>query len=110
MVKYKEYFQRMLEANKELFENFRSLHNKYALDEDKWQTEFNTEGQKILKLIHEWENKLCQQSEKAGYANYTGNLSEKFQAEVKKDFPLIDHVGIIVKKSPEFILKKINLN
>lgn len=96
----------MLEGNKEFFEKFRELHNSYTLDQDKWQEEFNREGEKVLKVIHEWENKLCSQSEKGGYGVFTGNLAEKFQAEVKKEFPLIDHVGIIVKK---FSIKKISL-
>ena len=107
MTKYKEYFQRMLNENKKVFDNFKKLHADYSLDEDKYQEEFNRQGDKVLTIIHEWENKLCCQSEKAGYANFTTNLAEKFQAEVKKEFPLIDHIGIIVKK---FFLPKIKLS
>lgn len=104
MTKYKEYFQKMVDANKELFDKFAKIHTDYGMDNDKFQEEFNKEGEKVLKVVHEWENRLCSHSEKAGYANYTGNLAEKFQAEVKSHFPLIDHIGIIVKK---FSLKKI---
>ncbi len=107
MTKYREYFEKMLEGNKELFEKFREVHQRYTLEEEKFQEEFNKEGEKILLVIHEWEDKLCSQSEKGGYGVFTGNLAEKFQAEVKKEFPLIDHIGIIVSK---FSLKKINLN
>lgn len=117
MTKYKEYFKKMLEANKELFEEFQKLHDLYALDEEKWQEKFNQDGKKVLAVVHEWENRLCSHSEKAGYGNYTTGLAEKFQAEVKKAFPMIDHVGIIAKKpaspaggEPEFILKKITLS
>ena len=88
----------MVEENKELFDRFAKLHTDYGMDNDKYQEEFNREGEKILKVIHEWENRLCSHSEKAGYANYTGNLAEKFQLEVKNRFPLIDHIGIIVRK------------
>jgi len=94
----------MLETNKDAFADFRRIHDQYALDEEAWQDKFNFAGEKIMKIIKEWEDKLCQQSEKAGYGNYTGSLAEKFQAEIKKEFPLIDHVGIIVKP---FALKKI---
>lgn len=104
MTKYKEYFERMIVENKSLFDSFHDLHQKYSLDEDKYQEEFNKEGESIMKVFHEWENKLCSQSEKAGFGNYTGNLAEKFQAELKSAFPLIDHVGIVVKK---FSLKKL---
>ncbi|MFH1863339.1 MAG: hypothetical protein ABIJ85_00295 [bacterium] len=106
MTKYKEYFQRMINTNQEVFDEFRKVHALYDLDQDKWQEKFNTEGERIVKLVKEWENKLCKQSEKAGYGNYTGTLAEKFQSEVKKEFPLIDHVGLIIKK---FTIKKINL-
>jgi len=106
MSKYKEYVKRMLESNQELFNSFRVLHDIYALDEERYQDKFNREGEKIMLVIKEWEGRLCRQSEKAGYSNYTTNLAEKFQGEVKKVFPLIDHVGIIVKK---FTLKRILL-
>lgn len=106
MTKYKEYFDRMVSENKEAFDKFAKIHMDYGMDEEKYQEEFNKEGEYVLKIIHMWEDKLCKQSEKAGFGNYTVNLAEKFQAEVKSHFPLIDHIGIIVKK---FSLKKIKL-
>lgn len=108
MTKYQEYVKRMLETNKEAFGAFRTIHNEYAIaaEPDKLQDKFNEEGEKVMVIIHEWEQKLCSQSEKAGYGNYTSSLAEKFQAEVKKEFPMIDHVGLIVKR---FTLKKIDL-
>jgi hypothetical protein len=107
MTKYKEYFDRMVSENKEAFDRFTQKHFEYSTDQNKYQEEFNKEGEKILVIIKEWEDKLCSQSEKAGFANYTGNLAEKFQDEVKSHFPLIDHIGIVVNK---FSLKKIKLN
>lgn len=106
MTKFKEYFQRMVEQNKEDFEKFRFTHDNYALNPEVNQEKYNLEGKKILKIIKEWESKLCHQQEKT-YSQYAGNLAEKFWEEVRKEFPMIDHVGIIVKK---FNLKKINLN
>lgn len=98
MTKYKEYFGKMTEANKELFDRFAKIHTDYGMDNDKFQEEFNKVGTEVLKVIHEWENRLCSHSEKAGFSNYTGNLAEKFQTEVKSHFLLIDHIGIIVNK------------
>ena len=119
MTKFKEYYNRMVEENKEAFDKFTQIHFEYSTDEEKYQDEFNKEGEKIQKIIHEWEDKLCSQSEKAGYGNYTGNLAEKFQEEVRHHFPLIDYIGIISKKSTfnvkkitpkvEFSLKKIKI-
>lgn len=106
MTKYKEFFKNMLDEHKKDFDEFRTLHANYGLDEDKYQDEFNKVGAQILKIVNEWENKLCAHSEKAGYASYTGGLAEKFRAELRLAFPLIDHVGIISKKST-FTLKKL---
>jgi len=112
MTKYQEYFNKMMAENKSSFNAFRLIHDKYALarDTDPLQEEFNTEGEKILEIVREWENKLCSQSEKGGYGLFTGNLSEKFHDLVKKSFPMVDHIGIIVKKVTPFSLKKINLD
>lgn len=107
MTKFREYYNRMVEENKDDFDRFTQLHFEYSTDQDKFQDRFNKEGEAILIIIKEWEDKLCSQSEKAGFGNYTGNLAEKFQDEVRSHFPLIDHVGIIVNK---FSLKKIKLN
>jgi hypothetical protein len=96
----------MVEENKEAFDNFTNSHFQYSTDEERYQEDFNFEGEKILKIIHEWEDKLCSQSEKAGFGSYTGNLAEKFQAEVRIHFPLIDNIGIISKRST-FVLKKL---
>src|SRR3989304_143803 len=105
MTKYKEYVERMLYTEKELFQEFGEIHLKYSGDQDNYQEEFNKVGEKVLVVVRDWENKLCRQSEKAGFGNYTGGLAEKFQEEVKKFFPLIDHVGLIIKP---FSIKKIS--
>lgn len=107
MTKYKEYFEKMVEENKELFDDFKKLHAEYDLKGDEIQEKFNKEGEKILSVVHEWENRLCKSSEGAGFGTFTTNLAEKFQSEVRSSFPLIDHVGIIVKP---FNLKKIKLS
>ena len=95
----------MVEENKTAFDKFTQAHFEYSTNEDKYQEAFNAEGEKILDVIHEWEDRLCKNSESAGFSSYTGNLAEKFQEEVRSHFPLIDHIGIIVK--PSFSLKKI---
>lgn len=107
MSKYRDYYEKMATENRAAFDKFTQAHFEYSTDQDKFQDKFNKEGEEILKIIKEWEDKLCSQSEKAGFGNYTGNLAEKFQEEVRSHFPLIDRVGIVVNK---FSLKKIKLN
>lgn len=109
--KYKDYFDRMINTNKNIFNNFNKLYNEYIKDQDNLQEKYNKEGRAVLDIIREWENKLCSQTEKAGFGNYSTNLSEKFWTEIRKTYPLIDYVGVISKKSPpkpSFSIKKIN--
>ena len=109
--KYKDYFDRMIASNKESFNKFNLLYNEYIKNQDDLQEKFNEEGKKILEIIREWEGKLCSQTEKAGFGNYSTNLSEKFWTEIRKTYPLIDYIGVISKKSSQkssFSIKKIN--
>jgi hypothetical protein len=106
MTKYKAYFDKMVSENKDAFDKFTKAHFEYSIDQNKNQEEFNLVGEQILNIIHEWEDRLCKTSEGAGFGKYTSNLAEKFQAEIKSHFPLIDHVGIVVNK---FSIKKIKL-
>lgn len=114
MTKYKQYFQKMLADEKKVFESFRILHDKYALDEEKWQEEYNREGEKILEIVREYENRLCANTERGIYNKFSSNLAEKFQAEVRKNFPMIDHIGVKVSQPQpavggNFNIRKINL-
>ncbi len=99
----------MLDENQTLFADFKEIHDRYSLNGEKWQERFNQKGKEVLKIIHEYENRLCHHSEGGQYAKFAGNLAEKFQALVRTAFPMIDHIGIISKKEPDFNLKKINL-
>ena len=107
MTKYQEYYQRMIDNNQKLFNSFRELHDNYALNPGDLQEKFNQEGERILKIIREWEQKLCLQSEKGGYGTFTSNLAEKFQAEVRRHFPEITKIGLL--RTTPFAIKKILL-
>lgn len=113
MTKYQEYYKKMVEANKELFEEFRKVHDDYALNPDNFQEKFNEVGAKIQEVMLDWENKLCMQSEKGGFSVFTAGLAEKFKDAVRKDFPEIDSIGLVVSYTPipnSFNLKKIKLS
>lgn len=105
----------MLSQNKALFDKFKTIHDRYGLEQDKLQDEFNKIGGQVQTVIRQWEDKLCGHSEGSGYANYSGNLAQKFEDEVRKMFPLIDNIGIIREETtqkpqePFFAIKKINL-
>lgn len=103
-VKYKEYFELMLNNNKDLFTRFQEVHDRYALDPDTHQDEFNEIGSDVQYALREWEDKLCNRSEGSGYGYYSGRLAESFQNEARRVFPHIDKIGIVT-----FSVKKIKL-
>ena len=112
MTKYQEYFNKMIDENKDVFDEFKTLHQAYYLDENAWQKEFNDKGARIMELVRDYENRLCSNTERGMYNKFSGGLSEKFQALVRKEFPLVDNVGLIVDEKPtnlSFNIKKISL-
>jgi hypothetical protein len=96
MTLYKTQFQKMYEENQELFDNFREIHDQYALEPAAWQKLFNEYGKEILDIIRENERKLCLNSEKGQFGKFSQNLANKFWNEVRKIFPKIDFVGVTI--------------
>lgn len=93
--KYKHFYSLMLEHNTELFEKFTKIHEGFSTDPKTWSDQFHDVGREIKDVMHDWERRLCSGTERGNYAQYSSKLSEKFWAEIKKDFPLIDQVGLI---------------
>lgn len=96
--KFKEYFQMMLEENKETFENFKDIHDHYTLEPQKYQKVFNEYGKEILEITQDWENRLCAKSESGGYGRYSTALADKFREEVKRYLPKINFIGLDIEK------------
>jgi len=109
MPKYKEYYKKMIDENRIVFDAFSKLHAEYSLDQTSLQSRFNTEGEKIMAIARDYENKLCSGTENGMYNRYSSNLAEKFQNELRAHFPLVDNVGLIVEQMPktDFSLKKL---
>lgn len=98
MTKYKQIVDEMLQENKELFDSFEWVHTHYVENPKTWQRTFNIEGEKVLEVIRKYENILCRKTEGAGYSQFSSNLAQKYHEEIKKRFPKIDHVGIILEE------------
>lgn len=92
--KYKEFYDLMISQNKEIFDNFKKIHEDYVKDSKKFQDKFNEVGRDIQDIIRDYENRLCRQSEGAGNSKFTTALSDKFHSEVKLHFPKIDFIGM----------------
>jgi len=95
--KYKKFYDLMTERHAELLNKFTPIHEGFASDPDTWAQQFHSVGRDVMDVVRDWERRLCSGSEKSGYGQYSANLAEKFQAEVKKRFPLIHQVGLLKK-------------
>ncbi len=51
MTKYKQYFQEMLSGNQAVFDDFKKIHDQFALDRMKYQDEFKDEVKKVYPKI-----------------------------------------------------------
>jgi hypothetical protein len=94
MQKYQTMFQRMLDENKELFDNFTLVHEAFILNPDANKSRFNQIGSEVLDVIREYERILCGKTESVQYGKFSGNLSQKFWSEIRKMYRKIDFVGI----------------
>jgi hypothetical protein len=94
MVKYKQVFENMLKQNRALFEEFKIIHDQFALQPNKWRAEFNEKGEEVQTIIRRFENQLCKHTESGGFGKFSGGLSEKFWEEIRKMFSKIDEIGI----------------
>ena len=92
--KYKEYFNLMIKDHKEVFENFKDIHDHYVFEPQKYQKVFNQYGKEILDIVQEYENRLCSKSEGSGYGRYTTALADKFRLEVQRYIPKINSIGL----------------
>ncbi len=94
MTKYREAVMQMLEENKELFDEFKAVHDAYVINPAVNQAKYNAVGSPVMDLVRDYERKLCAKMGAGQYSKYSTNLSEKFMAEIQKIFPKIMFVGV----------------
>lgn len=94
MTKSQQYFQDMMEYNKEAFDEFKIVHDKYALEPEKYQQELNDVGEKIQTIIRKYENMLCGKAESGMYGKFSNKTAETFWSYIRKEFPKIDCIGL----------------
>ncbi|PIU03985.1 hypothetical protein COT44_00480 [Candidatus Shapirobacteria bacterium CG08_land_8_20_14_0_20_39_18] len=94
MTKYKQLYFEMVQNNKDVFEEFKKIHDLYRADPDKYQEKYNEVGKPIMEIIRKWESRLCGKMEGSGRGLFSGGVSEKFMVEIRANFPKIDMVGV----------------
>lgn len=95
MRQYQLIYQQMIDENKDLFNSFYDVHQKYLLDPKTHQKEFNDVGRNIQEVIHVYERRLCGKTESGMYSKFSGGLSEKFWSLLRQDYPKIDFIGVL---------------
>lgn len=94
MTKYKEFYKKLITEHAEEFREFKKIHDLFAKDRMKYQDDYNNQGSDIVDLINLYEKKLCSKMEGSKNGVYSASLAEKFREEIKKDYPLIDLIGV----------------
>lgn len=96
--KYQLYYDLMMSKNEKLFADFKVIHDNFAQDEKKYASVFHREGRDVLDAIRSFERKLCAGMERTANGMYSNKVAEKFWDMVRKDYPLIDQVGVTVRQ------------
>ena len=94
MQKYQHFFQLMTEDNKDLFDNFKQVHDAFVLAPDANKARFNQVGSEVLDVVRDYERRLCGKSESGQFGKFSSSLAQRFWDEIRKLYPKIDFVGI----------------
>lgn len=97
--KYKQIYDLMKADHATAFESFQKIHDNYVTQPEKWEQSFHSEGRDLLDIIRSYERRLCSRMERTSHGQYSNTVAEKFWELVKKDLPLVDHIGVKVSRS-----------
>lgn len=92
--RYKQLYNEMLEKYSELFAQFRQIHDKYATDRKRYQTEYNKIGSEVQLTVAHYLRLLCGKSESSGYSQFSGGLADKFVGLIRAEFVYYDYIGL----------------
>lgn len=84
----------MVEENKDLFDNFKQVHEAFILAPEPNKTRFNELGSEVLDIIRHYERVLCGKTESGQFGKFSSGLAQKFWDEIRRVYSKIDFVGI----------------
>lgn len=96
--KYREYYQKMVAENQQLFTDFLKIHDLFVQDPNKHEAAFHELGQRVVDRVRDYDRRLCSAMGRGVFSTYSQQLSEKFWGLVREDFAKIDMVGVRIKK------------
>jgi uncharacterized coiled-coil DUF342 family protein len=109
-IKYKDYLKQMYEEHQELFDSFDKVHAEYVLDKSAHQQEYNEKGREVMRVVEEWESRLCSRMEKGKHSSFSHRLADKFKEELRVRYPKIDFIGVEISKPDNFSFPRIDLS
>lgn len=92
--KFRQVLKDTYALHQDIFDALRPVHDEYSKNRRQLQEEFNRLGEPVMVVLKEAEQRLCRQTESGGYGQYSSKLADKFWAEVKKDWPFIEWIGV----------------
>lgn len=98
MTKFTEIYKKMWTDHAKELKDFQQIHDLFKQDRATYSKEFNDKGAHAMEILHEYEDRLCSGMERGMYGKYSDKVAEKFWQRVKKDFPLIELVGVEVSR------------
>lgn len=78
-----------------IWQEFRQIHDNFAQDNDKYRADFNRVGRDFINLARGYERRLCGGMERTNNSIFSATVGEKYWGLIRKEFPLIDQVGVI---------------
>ncbi|OGG12144.1 hypothetical protein A2Z00_03090 [Candidatus Gottesmanbacteria bacterium RBG_13_45_10] len=93
MQKYQKTVSDMMSEHKELFDNFKQIHDAYVINPEANRVRFNEVGSEVVDIIRDYERRLCGNMNRGVYGKFSQNLSQKFWDEIRKIYKKIDFVG-----------------
>ncbi len=100
MTKHDRYYQLMSDQNSQLLAQFDLIHHQFQTQpSSQVAQQFHAIGRDVRDVVYAWERRLCAGMERGVHGQYSQSVSQKFWDLVRKRYPLIDQVGLIVKKA-----------
>ncbi len=100
MTKHDRYYQLMSDQNVDLLARFDQIHHQFQTQANpEVAAQFHAVGRDVRDLIYSWERRLCAGMERGVHGQYSQGVSQKFWDLVRRRYPLIDQVGLIIKKA-----------
>jgi len=94
MPKFTQIYNQMRKEHQVLFDEFKTIHDLFAQSKKEHSVEFNRIGKLLMDILREYEDRLCSGMERGVFGKYSDKVSEKYWQRVKKDYPLIEFVGV----------------